>query len=123
MAGDSKPSTYFFDGVDASSEEDSKRSGFLSYAGETHALALGLSTGFAAGSAGDVQMVASLVAAAIFGNRGKDVIDPKLRKNVQKEAPYAVGGAVAGYLLGRIAVGKDASLAPLVDALGGVVGL
>lgn len=96
--------------LDAKHESDTKRDGFLSYAGEVHALVIGLSVGFASGVAGTYEIAGSLILAT-FGFKGfdslrkagKEEIDEGAIGEVRREPWYAAGGALCGLAVGTVA--------------------
>ena len=90
---------------DGAREKDTKRPGFLSYAGEWHALAVGLAAGLAAGTTGRWELAAAVVAVALGMQAGKvKGADPSVAMvgEVRSEPWYALGGVVIGTTLGVI---------------------
>lgn len=92
---------------DGPTEDSTSRDGLLSYAGEWHALVIGLGTGLAAGATG-TWMLAVVVATAALGLEvakvaGQTPTAGKALGEVRREPWYALGGlslgAVAGVLL------------------------
>lgn len=80
---------------DAPTEAESERDGFVSYAGEVHAMSIGLFGGFATAYAGDVELVAAFVA-IVFG--GQKLGSSHLR-DARREAAYTAGFFVASWAL------------------------
>lgn len=92
-------------------EHQTDYDGFLSYAGEFHALTLGLATGFASIVAGEPK-VAALVILATIGVRGSGTVARQLAKigkkredstalgELRREPWYAVGGVIIGVVGG-----------------------
>lgn len=81
----------------AASEDDTERDGFLSYAGETHALGTGLGVGFVAMATGRTRLLGLLLVAVLYGRQGKTALSPRLFRQLVEELPYfAVGLALGG---------------------------
>lgn len=87
----------------AKSESDSERDGFLSYHAESHAAGVGLGLGFAAVATGNVQWLGLVLPAVTAGLRAKNREFGKILTDVRQEPHYALGGLVAGALLGLVA--------------------
>lgn len=89
-------------------EDASEPGGFLSYAGEWHALIIGLGVGFTAGVTGTPLVLASMIAVAL-GVSGLDGIKSFRGRGVtnelRREPWYAVGSGLIAYVLmgGRVA--------------------
>lgn len=85
----------------APTEDDTEYNGFLSYAGEFHALIIGLAAGFTAAVSGQPMILAGLFAIAlgISGRkinvefRGRHVVH-----EVKRESWYAIGGGLVAYV-------------------------
>lgn len=93
---------------DGAREQDTKRPGFLSYAGEWHALAVGLAAGLAAGTTGRWELAAAVVAVALGMQAGKvKGADPSVAMvgEVRSEPWYALGGVVIGSVAGLVLPG------------------
>jgi len=95
---------------DAKTEAGSDRGGFLSYAGEWHALTVGLSVGLAGGVTGDYEVVATLLLvtfgfkpASKLKNIGKKDMGESVAGELKREPWYAGGGAIVGTVLGTSA--------------------
>lgn len=84
----------------AASEADTDRDGVLSYAAETHALGAGIAMGLLAFASGDAQLVGGIISAVLYGNRGSQVRDLTLLKDITKEFQYWLFGVVIGAALG-----------------------
>jgi hypothetical protein len=89
-------------------ESDTEYGGFLSYAGEWHALAVGLSVGFGAGVAGRPEVAAGVVGAA-FGlpalTNGVKLRGRFAVKELRREPWYGAGAALIGYAVGAVIAG------------------
>jgi len=85
----------------APTEDARDYDGVLSYAGEWHALIIGLGTGFTAAVTGQPVVLAGLFAVAL-GISGVDVgvkFDGKgVTNELRREPWYAVGGGIVAYL-------------------------
>lgn len=81
-------------------EEDTERDGLLSYSVEVHVFAFGISAGIAAVTAGDMQIMMSLVTLALGIGRLQQpqTFTETIREQVVKEPAYALGGVVLGYV-------------------------
>lgn len=104
----------FFKRRSAPNEDATEYDGFLSYAGEWHALIIGLGTGFTAAVAGQPIVLAGLFTVAL-GISGVD-LGVKFRgrgvaHELRREPWYAVGGGLVAY------VGMGGRLAEIVAAL------
>lgn len=86
---------------DGATEEETSRDGFLSYAVEWHALAVGLAAGLAAGATGSFEILGVIVAVTV-GIRAAPV---KPLRQLKREPWYALGGVVIGFLIGLAASG------------------
>ena len=82
--------------ADAPTEADSERDGLLSYAGEWHALEVGLLAGFTTAYTGKLEL-AAIFAGIVLGGRKLGVAH---LQDARKEAGYAGAAFVAGALLG-----------------------
>ena len=93
---------------DGAKESDTPRPGFLSYAGEWHALAVGLGAGIAAGTTGRWELAAVVVAVALGLKAGKvKGADPSapVVGEVRREPWYGLGGVVIGVVFGVLVAG------------------
>ncbi len=81
-------------------EEDTERDGLLSYSVEVHVFAFGISAGIAAVTAGNMQIMMSLVTLALGLGRFQQpqTFTETVREQVVKEPAYALGGVVLGYI-------------------------
>lgn len=90
-------------GIDAPTESESLRDGVLSHATEYHALIIGLGAGFVAELMQQPVLAAAVIALA-FGAGSVDWARQYLSKEVETELRqepwYAVGGVLAGYVVG-----------------------
>lgn len=97
-------------------EEYSERDGAFSYAGEYHALIIGLGMGVYSGITGDIGAMATLIGVAL-GVSGVGKL-PQFAENVvgevRKEPWYTVGGVLGSYIVVKMALEG-------VDAVGGVL--
>lgn len=89
---------------DAPTEAGTTRDGFLSYAGEWHALALGLAAGIMFGVEGDVDHAVGLVGVAL-GGKGIEgaksrIGNSKAASEISSEPWYAAGGVLVGLVFG-----------------------
>lgn len=96
-----------FDGMDAPTESNSERNGFLSYAGEWHALAVGVAIGAWAAYAGRPELVALVAGVAVLG-RGAERLNRFVGgrfalHELKREPWYSFGGAVIGFAAGHLA--------------------
>lgn len=83
-------------------EADTTRDGAFSYKSETHAAGLGIAAGFASTAHGQQRLLSIVYAAAVYGkaqeaNQGQR---RRLWTDVRHEPHYALGGVVAGSMLG-----------------------
>lgn len=90
----------FIRSAGASSEADTTRGGFLSYAAETHALTMGLGAGVLAGATGNERLLGLVLAAVGAAWKGKRDGKRAIVADVVREPQYAVGGLVVGLLMG-----------------------
>jgi len=86
-------------GMDAPTEEDSERDGFLSYAGEVHSVVAGGGAGIAAALLGRPELLGVVIAVALGVEganqfRGKGVVN-----ELRREPWYGIGAAVISYVL------------------------
>ena len=88
-------------------ESDTERDGFLSYSKEYHAVIAGFAPGMMLGVSwnGENKAVASTLvfttmATALGIKKISKLTNKKLAGQLQKEAPYVLGGIVAGFLFG-----------------------
>jgi hypothetical protein len=84
----------------APSEDATDRDGAFSFHAETHAAGVGAGLGFAAVATGNVQWLALLLPAVTAGLRARQGEFGKILADVRQEPHYALGGLVAGALLG-----------------------
>lgn len=83
---------------DGRSESDTERNGLLSYAGEWHALILGLLAGITSGVTGEPAL-AMTVAGYVFGeSKGNG----KAFREIKSEPWYAAGGVIIGYIISPV---------------------
>ena len=89
-------------------ESDTEYGGFLSYAGEWHALAVGLSVGFGAGVAGRPEVAAGVIGVA-FGlpalSNGIKLRGRLAVEELRREPWYGAGAALIGYAVGAVIAG------------------
>ncbi len=86
----------------AKSESSYERDGFLSYHAESHALGLGLAAGWFFAATGRTELLSLVYAAAVYG-KAHGVNGGKRRRilvDVKQEWHYALGGVVAGAVVG-----------------------
>jgi hypothetical protein len=84
---------------DASTEAGTDRDGVLSYAGEWHALIVGLAAGFVALQTGFEMLLVVVAAAALgieAGKRAGSTSTVKALGEVRREPWYALGGLLVG---------------------------
>jgi len=90
--------------LDAPTEEDSKRNGAFSYAGEYHAFAIGVGAGAVAALGTNPELAAAVVAVALGGSgveaARKRLQGKKVVAEVSREPWYAIGGVALGYAIG-----------------------
>ena len=87
----------------AASEATTDRNGFLSYAAETHALGMGLAAGWFVAATGETQLLGVVYGAAVYGRtRGEGQKRSEILNDIATEKHYALGGIVAGALLGTV---------------------
>jgi hypothetical protein len=84
---------------DAPTEDGTERDGFLSYAKEWHALAIGFGAGLAGSATGRWELLA-VVAMLALGLGGASRVSKTVAINVKKEPWYALGGLIFGAVLG-----------------------
>lgn len=87
---------------DGAEEEDTERDGFLSYAGEWHALAVGLAVGLVASVTGRWALAGVVVAAALGVSASKRVERLPALGEVRREPWYALGGLAIGAAVGFV---------------------
>jgi len=98
-------------GMDAPTEADSERDGFLSYAGEVHAFVSAGGAGIAAALLGRPELVGLTIAVAL-GVKGADRFNGRfVSHEIRREPWYAIGAAVISYVL------ASGPVQPLLDAL------
>ena len=85
-------------GMDAPTEDESPRDGLLSYAGEWHSAVIGVATGLVSGLTGVFAFASFLVGAALTESYLAG--NPRALREVRREPWYALGGLVAGLLVG-----------------------
>lgn len=96
-------------GMDAPRESDTKRDGFLSYAGEVHALTLGLAVGLASVITGTYLIAAAFILTSVgykTANKltgGRGVLTDTVVGEIRKEPWYAVGGVLISIGVGEVA--------------------
>lgn len=99
-------------------EADTERNGFLSYAGEWHALTIGLSVGAASAIVGKPEIAAAVVLVAVgfkpaaallhagkavtLAALGQTTGPNALVEDLRREPWYAGGGVVVGYSLALV---------------------
>ena len=91
----------FFKRRSAPNEDAHEYDGFLSYAGEWHALIIGLGTGFTAAVLGQPAVLAALfvVALGISGvDVGKKFKGKGVAHELKREPWYGVGGGLVAYV-------------------------
>lgn len=91
----------------APSESETDRDGFLSHAAETHAAGAGLGAGFMIAASGDFRYFGLLYETVVLGNRGEQVFEGRLLKDIQQEKHYFLGGLVLGAALGMASRGLE----------------
>ena len=104
-----------FEIPDAGSEEDTERDGFLSYAGEWHALILGIGVGltgsmalvglFTAWVLGKCHLVELLYGGVKSKVTGCPFKQSGHMKDAAKEPGYAIGGILFGLFLNGVFIG------------------
>lgn len=77
-------------------ERQSDRDGFLSYAIEVHALAIGAGVGFTAVTTGTPQLAAGVISVALGLNRGRVQLNPTVTADIRREPAYFIGGLGLG---------------------------
>lgn len=93
----------FFEGMGQPEERDTRRNGFMSYAGETHAAGMGIAAGFILTATGDTKLLSVVYGAAVYGRANQR--NGKRRaivNDIRDEWHYALGGIVFGAVLGAI---------------------
>lgn len=86
----------------APTEDSTERNGFLSYKSETHATAVGISSGVAITATGNVQLAGMLLTLASAGIRGTKVEQKsRVARDIYREPHYAIAGLAAGWLVGK----------------------
>ena len=70
---------------------------------------MGLSVGFLIGADRGPQVLGALGLMLLWGNRGDSALDLGLGRQVRKELPYALVGAIVGYTVGRVRFGGPIS--------------
>lgn len=85
-------------GPDSTRESETKRDGFLSYAGEWHASAIGAGVGLAVSMTGKMEFLVLLL--TILFTR-KALSNSHLR-DARKEIAYTLGFLLAGAILGTV---------------------
>lgn len=95
----------WFERRSAPTEEDTEYNGFLSYAGEFHALTIGLSVG-ASSAVLETPEVAATIVLVSLGVKGKDSVKNRLESDVvheiRRESWYSCGGVGIGYGVGLL---------------------
>lgn len=86
-------------GEDAASESDSKRDGFLSYAGEWHATAIGGAVGTMFGLSGEMWILLAL-ATVIFTRKA---LPNQHLRDARREVAYTAGAFVVSWVLVTLA--------------------
>jgi hypothetical protein len=102
---------------DAASEEETEFDGVFSWAGESHAFAIG----FGVGITGSTELMVALAGFTIAGEKAKfDMTDEPHMKHAVKEPAYALSGLALGYMMNLITLGEPAheSILGLLSATG-----
>lgn len=88
------------DEMDAPTEDESERNGFLSYAGEWHAATIGIGVGLAAALHGRPEFLAVLVATTL-GLAGADRLKGRrTARELRREPWYGIGASLLAYVVG-----------------------